>query len=107
DLRRFETGQLVSVREYAWWQVLWRSTKRHRAAVAVGALALVALAALGLISVQRVVDERNVAQLERKAAEAARAQADRRGDQMVLVQASTALERDPTAALAWLKQHPG
>jgi WD40 repeat protein len=26
---------------------------------------------------------------------------------LVLVQASTALERDPTAALAWLKQHPG
>jgi WD40 repeat protein len=107
DLRRFETGQLVSVRRYVWWEVPWRQMKRHRAAVAVAATAAVALLGVGGFSVRRVVEERNVALAERKQAEAARAEADRRRDDLVLVQAKSSLERDPTAALAWLKQHPG
>src|SRR5262249_4754930 len=106
DLRRFETGQLVSVRAYGWWEVLWRTMRKHRAVVAVAAIALLALLAVSAVSVRRIVDERNVALSERRAADVARAQADRRGDEMVRVQAATALERDPTAALAWLKQHP-
>jgi WD40 repeat protein len=106
DLRRFETGQLVSVRAYGWWEVLWRTLRKHRAVVAVAAIALASVVAVAAVSLERIIEERNVAVAARAAADVARTQADRRGDEMVRVQATTALERDPTAALAWLKQHP-
>ncbi len=100
DLRRFQEGKLVSVRSYFWWERLWRWTQKNRALMSVAAAALAACVAVGLISVSRVIEERNNAV-------AARQEADRRSDELVLVQAVTALERDPTAALAWLQQHPG
>jgi WD40 repeat protein/tRNA A-37 threonylcarbamoyl transferase component Bud32 len=106
DLRRFETGQLVSVRAYGWWEVLWRALRKNLAVVAVAAIALLSVLAVAGVSLRRIIQERNVAVAARSAADVARVQADRRGDEMVRVQAATALERDPTAALAWLKQHP-
>jgi len=107
DLRRFQTGQLVSVRSYFWWERLWRWTLKNRALMAVVTAAALALVVIGSLSVRRVIEERNTAQQERRQADLARAEADRRTNDLVLVQALTALERDPTAALAWLKQHPG
>jgi eukaryotic-like serine/threonine-protein kinase len=114
DLRRFQTGQLVSVRAYSTAEVLRRWVLRHRAVFGTAAAAVLVLAAGGTFSVQQVVDERNVALRERaladgarKAADTARGDAEAGRETMVLVQAVTALERDPTASLAWMDLHPG
>jgi eukaryotic-like serine/threonine-protein kinase len=55
ELRRFEAGQLLGSRQYSARALLVRWIRRHRAAVAVGAVALAVLAAVGAISVQQIV----------------------------------------------------
>ena len=92
DLRRFATGQLVSSRAYSPWARLARFVRRHRAAVAVAAILLVALAVTGAVAVERVAR--------------ARRDAEHRRDQLLLMQARAALARDPTLAIAWLEQYP-
>lgn len=69
DLKRFQTGQLVGAHAYSRMQLLRRWVRRHRGAVGVGALAVIALAIIGAISVRNVVRERD-------RAEAARTDAD-------------------------------
>ncbi|HEX2568890.1 MAG TPA: protein kinase [Polyangia bacterium] len=92
DLRRFQTGQLVSAYRYSRRTLIWRWVRRHRGPVAVSAAFLGLLMVLGALSVRRIVVERKVA--------------EERSNDLVLVQSHTALERDPTAALAWLKLYP-
>ncbi|HEX3483272.1 MAG TPA: protein kinase [Kofleriaceae bacterium] len=92
DLTRFLTGQLVGARAYSWPALVRRWLRRHRAAAWVAAVLLTALAATLTVSIRRIVDERQVARA--------------RGDQLLLTQARSQLERDPTAALAWLKLYP-
>lgn len=95
DLRRFETGKLVAAHSYSLGLQLRRWLRRHRAAVSVAALAAVACAAFGALSVTRVVHERD-------RAEAMRRLAERRADVAVLEHARGALVTDPTSALAAL-----
>jgi len=59
DLRRFTTGQLVSAHHYDRRTLLARWLKRHRAPVTVGAVLAVVLAIVAVVSVQRVVAERD------------------------------------------------
>jgi WD40 repeat protein len=92
DLARFLTGQLVGARAYSWPALVRRWLRRHRAAAWVAAVLLSALGATLTVSIRRIVDERQVARA--------------RGDQLLLTQARSQLERDPTAALAWLKLYP-
>jgi WD40 repeat protein/serine/threonine protein kinase len=92
DLRRFLEGQLVNAHEYSQLTLLWRWLVRHRILVAVVALCAAILVAGGSYSVRRIVRERQVA-------------LDRSND-LVLAQARTSLERDPTQTLAWLKTLP-
>jgi WD40 repeat protein/tRNA A-37 threonylcarbamoyl transferase component Bud32 len=113
DLRRFQTGQLVGARRYTWWDLVRRAIRRHRAIVAVSAAAAVALAVLAGFSVRRIATERDAARAGRKAAEVARTaadvartQAEQRGDRMLLLQAQSLLDRDPTEAIGWLKRYP-
>ena len=61
DLRRFQTGQLVSVHDYSLRQIIARWIRRHRTAVAVAVLGILAIAAVGVASVQRIVEARAVA----------------------------------------------
>jgi tetratricopeptide (TPR) repeat protein len=75
DLRRFQTGQLVSAHRYSPGELLRRFLRQHRAAVtvaAVGALALAAAIAVGFIAVNR---QARIAKAERDRArlEAAKA----------------------------------
>ncbi|HUS66597.1 MAG TPA: protein kinase [Kofleriaceae bacterium] len=65
DLHRFQTGQLVRAHDYTARQLVARWIRRHRAMVALGAVAVVALAATGVYSVQRVRRERDSAQQQR------------------------------------------
>ncbi len=92
DLRRFQTGRLVSAHRYSRWTLVTRWLRRYRAPVAVAVGALVILAVVGGVSVRRVVAERNVARA--------------RANQLLLAQARGALERDPTEALMWLRTYP-
>jgi WD40 repeat protein len=98
DLRRYQTGQLVGAHRYSARQLVRRWVRRHRGAVAVAAAAVIALAVGGTLAIQRVRAERDRAEQER-------AEALARNDDLVLAQARSALETDPTAALAWLKHY--
>lgn len=87
DLKRFQNGQLVSVHQYTTWALVKRWVHRYRALVVLAAIMLTLLAVTALISVWRIVEERNVTR--------------ERSDQLTVAQA--AKESDPTAASAWLK----
>jgi serine/threonine protein kinase len=76
DLRRFLTGQLVAVHRYSTWQLVRRWRARHRAAVAVAAVALAALLAGGAVAVRGVLAERDRARTSRALAETERAGAE-------------------------------
>ena len=69
DLRRFRTGLLVSAHTYSARERLRKFIARYRAAVAVGAVALLTLLAVSLVLVSRIVAERDTAQTHRSAAE--------------------------------------
>lgn len=92
DLSRFLTGQLVGAREYTRLARIEHWVKQHRAPVIVAAILLAVLAVGATFSISRIVEERGVAEA--------------RSDELLLTQARSQLERDPTAALAWLKQYP-
>ncbi|MGE0870415.1 MAG: protein kinase [Kofleriaceae bacterium] len=69
DLKRFHSGQLVGAHRYTGSQLLWRWLRRHRGVVVVAAAATIALAALGIVSFTRIVDEEREARYARAAAE--------------------------------------
>ncbi|MCU1282474.1 MAG: WD-repeat protein, partial [bacterium] len=96
DLKRFQTGQLVSAHSYSRRVLLQRFLKRNARVVTTAALFALALVAVGAISLRRVLSERRVARTERARAEA-------RAQELTLVQARASLDRDPTASIAWLK----
>jgi WD40 repeat protein len=106
DLRRFQTGKLVSAHAYTPWQLVRKKLAQHRGVVVMAIASTIALAAVGIESFRSVVAERDNARVERERAEEARASAEQRKRELVLVQAETSLRKDPTAALAWLKLHP-
>ncbi|MBN1204089.1 MAG: protein kinase [Myxococcaceae bacterium] len=110
DLRRFQTGQIVGAHAYSVGERLWRFVRRQRAAVAVTAVALLALLGVGTVSFLRIMAERDRA--ERKQAEAELAQRDAEGarqdalkrtDELILMHARIAVDRDPNEAIAWLR----
>jgi WD40 repeat protein len=105
DLRRYTTGQLVSAHSYSAWALVRKRLARHRGVVAVAAASGILLGAVGVASVRRVIAERNIARTERGLAEVALTSAEKRKRELVLLQAETALTKDPTAALAWLKSY--
>ncbi len=110
DLRRFLTGQLVGAHHYSSRERAIRFLRKHRTAFGVAAFALMLMAMNGALFVSRIVKERDRAESERHRAEVAREQsivaeeqATARADELTLVEARSAVERDPNAALAWLK----
>jgi WD40 repeat protein/tRNA A-37 threonylcarbamoyl transferase component Bud32 len=98
DLRRFQTGKLVSAHPYTTWQLVKKKLAQHRGVVAMALASTVALVAIGVESFRSVVAQRDIAEREK-------ARAEDREQRLVLVQAETSLRTDPTAALAWLKQY--
>lgn len=114
DVRRFLSGQLVAAHRYTPRQRFARFARRHRAPLGVAALATVAVAVLAWIAVHRILDERDLADAARAeatagrtAAEKARDEATRRSEQLVVMHARGLVDRNPTHALAVLKQLPG
>jgi WD40 repeat protein len=105
DLRRYQTGKLVSAHTYSSWALLRKKIAQHRGVVVMAAASALALGAVGVESFRRVVAERNNAQHASAVAEDARRDAEKRQRDLVLLQAATALRKDPTASLAWLKTY--
>jgi len=106
DLRAFQTGKLVSAHAYTPWQLVRKKLSQHRGVVAVALASAVALGAVGVESFRTVVAERDIARGERGRADSARELAEAKRRELVLLQAETSLRKDPTAAIAWLKQYP-
>jgi hypothetical protein len=77
DLRRYQTGQLVSAHVYTMGALVGRWVRRHRAVMAMAALMLVAVAATSAVAVARVVRARGEAERERARAEEGRREAVR------------------------------
>ncbi|MGE0545754.1 MAG: serine/threonine-protein kinase [Kofleriaceae bacterium] len=105
DLRLYQAGKLVSAHSYTAWSLLRKKLSHHRGVVAVAVASAVALGAVGVESFRRVVAERNIARSERRRSEDALSQAEKRKRELVLLQAVTALRKDPTATVAWLKTY--
>ena len=78
DLKRFQSGQLVIAHHYTTGQLLARWSKRHRGAVAVGSLAILALAGFAVFSFARIVRAEHDAQAARALAETHREVAEAR-----------------------------
>jgi WD40 repeat protein len=90
DLKRFQTGQLVSAHRYTLGALLGRWLRRHRITVAVAAVLLGVLATTSALSVSHIIDGRR--------REAARA------EQLTVEYARSLVRRDPTATIAWLER---
>lgn len=106
ELRRFLNGQLVAAHRYSWRDRLRRFVRRHRAALAVGALALVAVTTVATASILQILDERDRAARAERTATEQRRLAERRAEQLLLERARTQARREPTSALATLKMLP-
>ena len=117
DLESFQTGRIVAAHTYSAGQLLRRYWRRNRSALSVAAVA-VALVTLVVIAAfvktdrdrrfaelkeKEAVEASRSAETARQAAETAGKQAIARADEMTLLQAQGALQRDPNQALAWLK----
>jgi tetratricopeptide (TPR) repeat protein len=76
DLRRFQTGRLVAAHRYSRRELVRRWIARHRAVVAVAALAVLGVAVVTGLSFRRVVGERELAEGERRRAETERGAAE-------------------------------
>jgi WD40 repeat protein len=103
DLHLFETGQLVRAHRYSTAALARRWVALHRGAVALVVGALLGLAGMlttAVISARRIIRERDAARL-------ARADAERRGSELLLTQAKLLVEKRPTEAVAALKQYAG
>lgn len=103
DLRRYLTGQLVGAHHYSSKERVLRFVRKNRTAFGVGGVAVMLMVLMGALNVSRIMRERDRAETERQRAEIAKEQATAHADELTLVQARAAVERDPNAALAWLK----
>jgi len=105
DLRRFLTGQLVGAHQYSRRVLLLRWLRRYRQAVAVSVVSLVVLAVAAVLGVRSILGERDDARVAERRAVRADAEVRKRRDALLLAQAESWLERDPTQAIAWLKSY--
>ena len=105
DLERFQTGQLVAAHRYTTRQLLWRFVRRYRLPLAVGAIALAALAIGGTLSVRRILGEKRQTEAKRLALLEERGRtellADHPGAALVYL-VNAARDGTPSPALAFL-----
>ena len=109
DLRRFQTGQLVAAHHYSARERLRRLLRRYRGPLAVAGASLVLLAIVSVVSLSRIIAERDEAQvardqaenardtaaLAREESESARLSAERQADALALEQARIAAHDQP------------
>lgn len=106
DVRRMIDGRAVSVRTPGTLERLGRYVRRRPLAAAAIAGSVVALATFSIVVTGLWLEARAArrsAEAARQTAEVARIDLEGRGNQLTLRQARSALARDPTEALGWLK----
>jgi hypothetical protein len=103
ELRRFAAGQMVAAHEYTGLERLRRFAHKYRAAIGVAVAGFSATLLVGSVLLARVLDARDQAQRQQRAAEEAQKAALSRADELTLVQARAAVARDPAEAIAWLR----
>src|SRR6185437_10111540 len=106
DLKRFQSGQLVSAHRYSRVEVATRWVSRHRGPVAIVGVAVAIVMFSAVWMFQNVVDERNVARDATAQTRQALGAAENRQHQLTMLQARRSLAQDPTAVIAWLKTYP-
>ncbi|HMG57993.1 MAG TPA: hypothetical protein VK601_31045, partial [Kofleriaceae bacterium] len=99
DLQRFLTGQLVASHHYTPREKLIRLIRNNRGVSA----AIAVLIVLGTAAVIRIYIERNRADRAAHVAEAQRAEAERRAEELTLTQARYDVELNPTRAVMMVK----
>ena len=82
----------MSSHQYSPAALFTRWLRRYRVVLSAASLALVTVALVAGVSFRRTANARHLA--------------EERRDQLVLAQARVALEKDPTATVAWLKSYP-
>ncbi|MGE3768378.1 MAG: protein kinase [Kofleriaceae bacterium] len=83
ELRRFMTGQLVGAHHYTLWQRVGRFIKKHRAAVTISTLSVIAFAVFGTLAIRQIVEQRDLANEQRVIAESRRVAAEKLIDKML------------------------
>lgn len=106
ELMRYQTGQLVRAHHYSATSLVKRWLWRHRSPVAVATVGLIIMAVMAVMGVERILDERNEARAGRRQAQAAQQQTEIREHQLLLLQAKSMLDHDPSSTLGWLKKTP-
>ncbi len=117
DLRRFQTGQIVAAHRYSRAELVKRFVRQRKAPLLVAVSAFAVLVVFSVLSLQRIITERNraqeseveaqrqkaVAQAQRAEAQERQAEATHRADELTIAQARGMIERDPNEAVSWLK----
>ena len=106
ELHRFQAGQRVAARKYTAAELAARWMGRHRAVVTVAAAMTLVVLLVVVVSLARVVHERDVAQSERTKSETTGRRLVERNALLTLSEARAELTHDATASLAWLKRYP-
>lgn len=106
ELSRFLTGQIVASHDYSVRERIVRWVKRHRAIVAVAALAITAVAVVSTLAIRRVVAARERADASAQQAEIARAKEHAHAEAELLARARAIATTNPTAAIAAIDQLP-
>lgn len=97
ELRRFQTGQLITTHRYTFGELFQRWLRKYRAPISVGLIGFIALTIFGVVSISKIVQETRRA--DREAAEA-RA----RADLGTIERARSLLSTDPASALRALRE---
>jgi eukaryotic-like serine/threonine-protein kinase len=106
DLKRYTTGQLVSAHRYTAGTLVRRWLSRHRTLVAVAAAVLLASAIAGTIAIINIVAARDTARTQQHLAATRADELAVQRNQLLLQQATSALDRDPTETLTGLARYP-
>jgi hypothetical protein len=106
DLRNFTLGNLVVAYEYGWFAKLGRFVRKNRAAVSIAVISVVILAIVGVVSIRRIVSERDDANGARALAEKRQREAREAADRLLLAHANELVDVDPTEAIAALRTMP-
>jgi WD40 repeat protein len=100
ELARYQSGQLVRSHRHRMRDLAWRWIRRHRAAVVAACVAIVAIAAVGVYALSRVLTERTTAVRAQATAEDAARRSTAALERSLLVRGATELSlgRNLTAA---------
>jgi eukaryotic-like serine/threonine-protein kinase len=111
DLRRFQLGQLVGAHHYTRGQRVRLWLRKHRAIATASAAAAVIVAVIAVISIRKIIVERDradaAARIAVESSRVAAAERDRAvaaANHAHVAQARDSLARDPAESLAWLRQ---